>query len=472
MHGRSKTRNVCLSVGVLAVLKTTRLGGNHRSVLGNGRCRAWKPQFVPHRDHALDEFFGELIVVAGVGGDPQALGPFWDRRVVNRLHVDAMLGEEQIACLLALLRVTDHENDNVSRVRCDRQTGSDEALLDGANAHLVRFPLALRLLEVSDRSQRCGANRRRKRGREDEARRVGPDGVDQRRVRCDITADTAKRFAQGSLDNIDTPHRSIAFCDATAARSVKSNSVYFIKIGQRAVALSKRADCLDRRHVAIHRIEALEYDQLRSVLIGRTQQLFEMDDVAVPEDQFFAAGLADTSDQRIVIETIGENQATGKQLRDRRDACFVCHIARREHERRLLAMEIGKLVLELHDRVMRASDVARPARTRAHRFRRVDHGRDDPRVLTHAEIVVGAPDYDVLGALGRMPKRAREAPRDTLEIGKFAIAALLAYPGECRLKEALIVHGSNRSTLPMTNRALPRYTTRSTAPMSQVCWPS
>jgi hypothetical protein len=63
------------------------------------------------------------------------------------------------------------------------------------------------------------------------------------------------------------------------------------------------------------------------------------------------------------------------------------------------------------------------------------------RVLTHAEVVVGAPDYDLARALRRVPDRMRKAAGDALEIGKHPVAALAAQPSNRIGKEGIIVHG-------------------------------
>jgi hypothetical protein len=72
-----------------------------------------------------------------------------------------------------------------------------------------------------------------------------------------------------------------------------------------------------------------------------------MIDVVVAEDALLRTGLTDAFDHRIVVERIGQDQTTGDQLGDGRDASLVRNIAGRKDQCRLLAVEIGKLALEL-----------------------------------------------------------------------------------------------------------------------------
>ena len=71
---------------------------------------------------------------------------------------------------------------------------------------------------MADRRRRRGANCRRQRRREDEARRVGADGVDDVGAAGDIAAEAAERLCQSALDHIDALRDIIPLGDAAAAR--------------------------------------------------------------------------------------------------------------------------------------------------------------------------------------------------------------------------------------------------------------
>ena len=142
--------------------------------------------------------------------------------------------------------------------------------------------------------------------------------------------------------------------------------MHFVDIGHRAVALGEIADALDRRHVAVHGIETLEHDELGPRRIGRGEQLFEMRHVVVAEDLLLAIRLAHALDHGIVVPRVGENETVRHQLGERRNAGLVGDIAGREDQRRFLAVQIGKLALELDDRMIVAGDIARAAGAGAH----------------------------------------------------------------------------------------------------------
>ena len=189
-------------------------------------------------------------------------------------------------------------------------------------------------------------------------------------------------------------HHAVALGDAAAARAVHADRMDLVDIGHGVVALGEIADRVDRRDVAVHRIDALERDQLRPVA-RRLQQLFEMREIVVAENLLVAAGLADALDHRIVVVGVRQDQAVRNQLGDGRDAGLVRDIARGEDQRGGLAVQVGELALQLDQRMVGAGDVAGAAGAGAHAGRGLDHGADHLGVLAHAEIVVGAPDHDL-----------------------------------------------------------------------------
>ncbi len=137
-----------------------------------------------------------------------------------------------------------------------------------------------------------------------------------------------------------------------------------VDIGERVVLLGQRHDRRDRRHVAVHRVEALEHDELGAVARLRGEQLFEMSDVIVPPYALLAARAFDALDHRIVVERVGQDEAIGQEAGDGRNRRQIGHPARGEDERRRLAVQVGKLGLELDDRIVSAGNVAGSARPR------------------------------------------------------------------------------------------------------------
>src|SRR5215470_13765955 len=103
-------------------------------------------------------------------------------------------------------------------------------------------------------------------------------------------------------------------------------------------------------------------------------------------------------------------------------------------------MQIGKLALELDQRVIGVCDVAGPAGSGAHAGRGLDHGAYHLGMLAHAKIIVRARDHDVACATGGMPCGARKATGAALEVGEHSVAVLVPQLGQ-RLREmSLIIH--------------------------------
>ena len=70
----------------------------------------------------------------------------------------------------------------------------------------------------------------------------------------------------------------------SSAKGVLSSCLDLINVGHCVVALRNVADAVHRRDVAVHRVESLEYDQLRALGCFRRQQFFEVIDVIMAPD--------------------------------------------------------------------------------------------------------------------------------------------------------------------------------------------
>ena len=183
-----------------------------------------------------------------------------------------------------------------------------------------------------------------------------------------------------------------------------------------------------------------------------------MGDVVVAPDLLLAARPAHALDHRIVVERVGENEAVRQEARDRRDGGEIGDPARGEDERGGLAMQIGELGLELHDRMVGPGNVARAAGAGAVGARRPNRGLDHIGVAAHAEIVVRAPDGDFARAMllaGRAPHRHRKAARVALEIGENAIAFLRLQAVDRILEAPLVFHHAPTIQGPAPRAPLP-----------------
>ena len=174
----------------------------------------------------------------------------------------------------------------------------------------------------------------------------------------DVAAERAEALGQRALDDVDARHDAVALGDAAAARAVKADGMDLVHIGHRVVAFGEIGDRIDRGDVAVHRIKALEDDQLGALAPGLGQQLFEMSEIVVAEHLALGLGAAHALDHRIVVELIGENEAIREDVADRRDRGEIRDPARGEDEPRLLAVQIGEFGLQLDERVTIAGNVA------------------------------------------------------------------------------------------------------------------
>ena len=170
------------------------------------------------------------------------------------------------------------------------------------------------------------------------------------------------------------------------------------------------------------------------------EQLLEMVEVVVAEDVLRAAAVANALDHRGVVLGVGEDHQPRHQPRERRQRRFVGDVGAREQQRRLLAVEVGQLGLELHVIVGGAGDVAGAAGAGAHLVDRLVHGGAHLRVLAHAEIVVGAPDRHVADALFGEMVGGRIGPAAALQIGENAVAAFVVERLKMLAETILVIH--------------------------------
>ena len=200
------------------------------------------------------------------------------------------------------------------------------------------------------------------------------------------------------------------------------------------------ADLGDRRDVAVHRIDALERHELRPGQRVLRHQPVQVGRVVVAEDPLLAAGMADAGDHRGVVQRVGEDDAAGDQLRQGRQRGVVGDEAGGEEERRLLAVQVGQLLLQRPMVDVGAGDVAGAAGAGAATVQRLVHRRQHRRILAHAEVVVGAPDGDVRRAVQAVMGGAGERPGVALQLGEDPVTALGLEGVDRRPEDILVVH--------------------------------
>ena len=213
-----------------------------------------------------------------------------------------------------------------------------------------------------------------------------------------------------------------------------------VEIGQRVVFLCEGADRGDRRDVPVHRVDALEGNDLGCLDGHRLEKVLEVAEVIVAKDVLQTPAMADALDHRGMVLLVGEDHKARDQADQRREGRLVGDIGAGEEESGFLAVKVGELGFEFHVVMGRAGDVTRAAGARAHRIDGLVHGRAHLRVLAHAEIVVGAPDGDVAGAFCGVVVGDRIGPAAALQVGKNAIPAFLVQGLKVLAEAILVIH--------------------------------
>ena len=229
--------------------------------------------------------------------------------------------------------------------------------------------------------------------------------------------------------------------DAAAARAVKADRVDLVEIGERAVGFGDVADLGDGRDVAVHGIDRLEGHELGPCRVDHPQLAVEILRVVVAEDVPLGAGGLDAFDHRGMVLGIRQHDAARQLAGQRAQRRPVRDVAGGEEQGRLLAVEVGELLLQKHVVMVGAGNVAGTASPGAAAVERLVHGVEHDRVLAHPKIVVGAPDRHRALAAGAVMSGVGEAAVLALEIGEDAVAALAVETGQLVPEECLVVHG-------------------------------
>ncbi len=162
--------------------------------------------------------------------------------------------------------------------------------------------------------------------------------------------------------------------------------------------------------------------------------------VVVAEDTLLAAAAPYACDHRGVVLLVGEDYEARDEMLDGGQCRIIGIVSGGEQERRLLAVQVGKLGLELDMIMGGAGDVAGAAGARAHRLDRLVHGAANHGVLAHAEIVVGAPDGHLVGAAMSEMVGGWIGSAVALQVGEDAVAALATQGLKVLAEKTLIIH--------------------------------
>src|SRR5438270_5209976 len=182
-----------------------------------------------------------------------------------------------------------------------RQPGFPEGGLGRCYGGALRRTLRTRGLEMRDRRSRSCGDRGWQGCSEDKTGCMASDGVHHGTAPGDVTAERAEGFCERSLDEVDARHQPLSLGDPGAAWPVHANGVYLVEVGHRAMAFRQVTDRLEWSDVPVHRIHALEHDQLGAARRCAREQLLEVPNIIVTPDLPGTASGTHAFDHRIVI---------------------------------------------------------------------------------------------------------------------------------------------------------------------------
>ncbi len=144
----------------------------------------------------------------------------------------------------------------------------------------------------------------------------------------------------------------------------------------------------------------------------------------MPEDTLLRATVAYPRDHRRVIQRVRYHDHARHRPRQGRQSCFIRNEARREKQRRLALVQVGYFGFQPFVKIGIARNGAGPAAARTESLDGLGHRIDDERMLSHAEIVVRAPDRHLVS--GAVVVGAGEAPAAPLQVREHPVAPFRA----------------------------------------------
>ena len=277
--------------------------------------------------------------------------------------------------------------------------------------------------QMADTGQSASDNDRRQRGGENKARGIRAHRIDQICLGGNIAAHQAKALGERPLDDINPVSHPVALGDAAALGPVKPNGMHLVQIGQRAIFFGQVANCANWGNIAVHRIYRLEGDDFGRFSANFNQLPLKVGKIVMGENALGAAPIANAIDHRSMVHLVGKNHRAGNDPRQCAQRRLVGYVARGKQQGCLFAVQVGKFALQLDVEVGGAGNIAGAARAAANIVQRRVHGAQHLGVLTHAQIIVGTPDDDILLPPGGKMAGIGEIPTMALDIGKFAIPA-------------------------------------------------
>ena len=220
----------------------------------------------------------------------------------------------------------------------------------------------------------------------------------------------------------------------------------FIDIAHCIMLLAHVQNFGDRSDIAIHRIDALERDQLGLVGIELTQLAVQVFGRIMFPDDALGAAVPDALDHRGVVERIGQDHAVRDACRQGAEGGPVGDIAGREDQRVFLAVQIGQFVFQQDMMMVGARNIARAPCPGAAFVDHPVHRFGYLGMLAHAEIIVGAPDRDLGGAVFHIAGSMGIGASLAFDLGEHPVTALFPDRIQFAAKKCFIIHAQTPSS--------------------------
>jgi hypothetical protein len=141
-----------------------------------------------------------LKSMAGSYGESETFLATRDSGIIDGLDVNAMFLEKVVGCLLGLNSITNQGGHNMAGTGYDGDATLRKALLNFANVPLHELTVTVIRFLIDNRSMGTGDSDGRERSREDEARGIRANHVDELGRTGDITANGAIRFTKSTYE--------------------------------------------------------------------------------------------------------------------------------------------------------------------------------------------------------------------------------------------------------------------------------
>ena len=222
----------------------------------------------------------------------------------------------------------------------------------------------------------------------------------------------------------------------------------FVQIGQGAMLVRDVTDTRDRRDVTVHAVDAFESHDLGARGVDAGHQLIKMVNVVMAKDEPFCPGPADSLDHGVVVLRVGKNGAIGKDAPQGSQCRQIADPARCKDQGGFLAVQFGQFGLQGDVLAIRAGNIPRASRSCTREVNGIVHGRQNVGMLTHAKVVVAAPDgHRLRRAIRPMPYCRGKGAGDTLQLDERPIATFKLHLVQQILERFSVVHDRTLATL-------------------------